>query len=91
MLPREGGVGEKVCDSVKYIPDKKQIYWSSLVAEQVRIQHCHCCGTGSIPGPGTSACCGCQERKEGKERKKEKKEEGRKEERKYNSNRQMLT
>ena len=31
----------------------------------LKIQHCHCynssysCGLGSIPGLGTSACCGC--------------------------------
>ena len=30
---------------------------SSLVAQQLRIWCCHCCGMGSIPGPGTSACC----------------------------------
>lgn len=42
----------------------------SLVAWQVRTQHCHCCcldyccGSGSIPGPGTSRCCGhCQKKK----------------------------
>ena len=23
----------------------------------LRIQHCHCCGANSIPGPGTSTCC----------------------------------
>ena len=23
----------------------------------LRIQHCHCCGMGSIPGLGTFACC----------------------------------
>ena len=25
----------------------------------LRIQCCHCCGMGSILGPGTSTCCGC--------------------------------
>ena len=35
---------------------------SSLLAQQLRILHCHCsssgrcCGAGSIPGPGTFAC-----------------------------------
>ena len=38
---------------------------SSLVAQQVGIQHCHCCGlgscygVGSIPGLGTSCCRYC--------------------------------
>ena len=27
-----------------------------LVVLQLRIQHCHCCGSGLIPGPGTSVC-----------------------------------
>ena len=26
----------------------------SLVSQRVKDQHCHCCGTGSIPGLGTS-------------------------------------
>ena len=36
--------------------------WSSLVAQWLRIWHCHCCGLGDccgrglIPGLGTSAC-----------------------------------
>ena len=25
----------------------------------VKYPLCHCCGIGSIPGPGTSACYGC--------------------------------
>ena len=29
----------------------------------VRDLHCHCCGMGSIPGPGTSACCGHSQKK----------------------------
>ena len=39
-------------------------WWHS----QLRIQHCHCCGssrccaTGSIPGPSTSTCCGCRQK-----------------------------
>ena len=34
----------------------------------LRIQLCHCCGSGhccgmgSIPGPGTFACCGCSQK-----------------------------
>ena len=37
--------------------------------QALRIQCCHCCGsghycgTGSIPGPGTSTCCGRSHRK----------------------------
>ena len=27
------------------------------MAHWVKDQHCHCCGAGSIPGPGTSTCC----------------------------------
>ena len=48
--------------------------WSSLVAYWSRIQHCychgsgHCCNTHSIPGPGTSICCGYSQ-KEKKEKK----------------------
>ena len=34
--------------------------WSSLVAQQLRIQHCYCCGLGSIPGPGKSTCSECK-------------------------------
>ena len=39
--------------------------WSSLVTQRLRILCCpcygsgHCCGPGSISGPGTSACYGC--------------------------------
>ena len=43
---------------------------SSLVARWLRIQRCgHCCDaghscvTGSTPGPGTSTCCRCGEKK----------------------------
>ena len=28
-----------------------------------RIRHCHCCDSGSIPGPGTSAYWGCSQKK----------------------------
>ena len=35
----------------------KYIFWSSLVAYQLKIRHCHC-GSGSIPGPGISTCHG---------------------------------
>ena len=31
---------------------------SSLMAQWLRIQHCHCCGLGFIPGLGSSKCCG---------------------------------
>uniref|UniRef100_A0A8D0MSL8 [histone H3]-trimethyl-L-lysine(9) demethylase n=1 Tax=Sus scrofa TaxID=9823 RepID=A0A8D0MSL8_PIG len=47
---------------------RKVFVWSSLVAWQVRDLHFHCCGSGhccdagSIPGPGTSACCGCSQK-----------------------------
>ena len=29
----------------------------------VKIWHCHCRGAGLIPGPGTSTCCGCIQKK----------------------------
>ena len=45
----------------------EEFWWSSLVAQWLRIQHCHClshsCGTGSIPSPGTSARCRCGQKK----------------------------
>ena len=39
---------------------KKETGWSSLVVQQVKDPALsdHCCGTGSIPGPGTSTCRG---------------------------------
>lgn len=53
-------------------PSDLQGYWhinfgvrSSLVAQCVKdlalspLSLCHCCGEDSIPGPGTSLCCGC--------------------------------
>ena len=42
---------------------------------QLKIRHCHCgasgrcCGGGSLPGPQTSACCGCSQTKKRKEMK----------------------
>ena len=26
------------------------------MAQQLRTQHCHCCGVSSVPGPGTYTC-----------------------------------
>ena len=46
---------------------------SSLVAQWVKALHCHfsglgcCCGPGSVPGPGTSTCWGCCQKKKKKE------------------------
>ena len=34
----------------------KKETWIFLVVQWVRIQCCHCCGSGSIPLPGTSTC-----------------------------------
>ena len=34
-----------------------------LWLSRLRIWHCHCCDTGSIPGLGTSACCRCAKKK----------------------------
>ena len=45
---------------------------SSLVVKRVRMWGCHCCssgcccGAGSIPGAGTSICCGCSQKKKKK-------------------------
>ena len=51
----------------------------------LKMQHCHCCGSGqfcgagSIPGPGTSACCRCgQKKKKKKKRERERKEKKKK-------------
>ena len=43
---------------------REKLSWSSLVVQWVKdpvlsLQWGHCCGAGSIPGPGTSACHGC--------------------------------
>ena len=40
---------------------KKKKYRRSLVAQRLRIWH-YCCGTGLIPGLGTSACHGCSQK-----------------------------
>ena len=40
-------------------------WYSSL-----RIQACHCCGLGLIPGPRTSSCCRCGQKKKKKKKKK---------------------
>ena len=37
---------------------QKNIMRSSLVAKELRIQYCHCCGTGWIYGPGLSHATG---------------------------------
>lgn len=31
--------------------DRKDSAWTSLVAQQLSTWRCHCCGTGSVPGP----------------------------------------
>ena len=38
---------------------------------RLRIQHCHCCGMGSVPGLGTSVGHGCSKKKKERKRKKE--------------------
>ena len=38
----------------------------------LRILHCHCCVTGSIPGPGTSVCYGYSWKKKKRKKRKEK-------------------
>ena len=50
---------------------KKSFQRSSLVAQWLRIQCCHCYGMSSVPGTETSACCQCrQKNKKEKKRKK---------------------
>ena len=45
---------------------KKRLTCISLVAQPLRVWHCHCCGSGhccsagSVSGLGTSTCCGCR-------------------------------
>ena len=34
-----------------------------MVTSRLKIQHYHCCGSGSIPGPGTSTCHGHSQKK----------------------------
>ena len=55
--------------------DRSTIYklvGGPLVAQWVRIQHCHCCGSvcclgwGLIPALGTSVCCGCGQKETNK-------------------------
>lgn len=41
-----------------WIWDKINMLCNSLVAYHLRIWHCHCCDSGSIPGLRTSACHG---------------------------------
>ena len=46
--------------------------WSFLVAQHLRIHHCHycglgqCCDTGSVSGLETYVCLGCSQRKKEK-------------------------
>ena len=57
----------------------KRIWRIPLWLSKLRIQCYHCCGSdyscgvGSIPGPGTSTCCGYSQKKKKKGRKKERK------------------
>ena len=59
----------------KWIKKMWYLYRSFLVGQQVKDPYCHCsglghcCGSGLIPGPGTSAFCGRGQ----KEKKKKKK------------------
>ena len=65
--------------------------WSSLAAQQLRIQYCHFCGLSSIPGLENSTCCkdSQEKRKRKKERKEGRKEGKRKEKRKKKSGRKF--
>lgn len=58
------------CDSVRgFGKFLKSRHRSSLMALQVKIQHCSCCGSGysfgagSVPSQGTSTYCGCDPKK----------------------------
>ena len=61
----------------------------SLGAEQVKIQHWHCCGLGLIPGPGTSTCHRCSQKKP-KPKPKKKKRTGKEKKKIYWRSRQEL-
>ena len=39
-------------------PQKKDHIGVPWWLSWLRVQPCHCCGSDSIPSPGTSACCG---------------------------------
>ena len=41
---------------------------TSLVAQWLRIQHCHCCGVSLIRWPGTSTCQGYSQKRKKRER-----------------------
>ena len=57
------------CSHINLIPHQMCFYefilGVLLRCRGLRIWHCqcsssgHCCGTSSVPGPGTSTCCGC--------------------------------
>ena len=58
-----------ILKSVEKLLDRKKYLGSSLWRSTLRIQRCHCsglghcCGAGSIPDSGTSACCMCGKKK----------------------------
>ena len=52
--------GYRLCKDVNKMPWEEFPLWHS----GLRMQHCHSCGLDSIPGPGTSICCGCSQQKQ---------------------------
>ena len=50
---------------------RAKLWWLT----RVRIQHCHSCGASSIPGLGTSTCCGHCPKKKERERERERERE----------------
>ena len=54
----------------------KQTYWYTQQwgwgipwwLSRLRIWHCYFCGAGSVPGAGTSTCCGCHQKTENKQK-----------------------
>ena len=51
--------GERLSAFPHKIGNKGAPQWPS----RLRIQHCHYCDAGLIPGLGTSICCGCGQKK----------------------------
>ena len=47
------------------LSNKKEQLRHSLVVWWLRIPGCHCCGSGSIPDPGTSTCSKYNQKKKG--------------------------
>ena len=54
--------------------NKSELLWVLCWSNRLRIWHCHCCGTGSFPGLGTSTRHESSQKKKKKKKKKKKSE-----------------